>query len=90
MFYIGYRDIHTACICAAASGNGVTGWRRCKLNPLVTPTAGEWDGDSCYKPSALYEPETDTWRIWYNGRRGHDEYIGTAEAKGDFTEADFE
>ncbi len=89
MFYIGYRDINTACICAAASKNGVTGWRRCRMNPLVAPTAGEWDADSCYKPSALYEPETDVWRIWYNGRKGHDEFIGAAEAHGDFTDGDF-
>ena len=35
LFYIGYRDIHTACICAAYSADGVTDFHRCKLNPLV-------------------------------------------------------
>ncbi len=83
MFYIGYRDINTACICAALSPDGRTGWKRCKLNPLVTPTDGEWDADSCYKPSALYD--NGSWRIWYNGRKKWDEYIGEASMAGDFT-----
>lgn len=83
MFYIGYRDINTACVCAALSPDGRTGWKRCKLNPLVSPTDGEWDADSCYKPSALYD--NGSWRIWYNGRKKYDEYIGEASMKGDFT-----
>lgn len=90
MFYIGYRDIDTACICCAASPNGVTGWKRYKGNPLVTPDPGMWDGDACYKPSAIYEEAENKWRIWYNGRKGGCEYIGTAEATGDFTADDFE
>ena len=90
VFYIGYRDINTACICAACSKDGVSDFRRCRLNPLVSPTAGEWDADSCYKPSALYDPGKDVWRIWYNGRAGGTEYIGLAEKTGDFREADFE
>ena len=87
MFYIGYRDIDTACICAL-SENGVTGFRRCRANPLIAPTPGEWDGDACYKPSALYDGRG--WRIWYNGRRGREEYVGLAEMKGDFSKDDFE
>ncbi|MCR5688725.1 MAG: hypothetical protein K6G71_00585 [Clostridiales bacterium] len=90
VFYIGYRDINTACICAARSDDGVTDFRRCKLNPLVAPTEGEWDRDSCYKPSALYDREKDLWRIWYNGRRAGAEYVGLAEKLGDFTAGDFE
>lgn len=90
VFYIGYRDIHTACICAAASEDGVTNFRRCKANPLVAPTAGAWDADACYKPSALYDREKDLWRIWYNGRGDGMEYIGMAEKHGDFTKDDFE
>lgn len=90
LFYIGYRDINTACICAAYSADGVTDFHRCRNNPLVTPTPGEWDADSCYKPSALFDPETDRWRIWYNGRKGGSEYIGLAEKQGDFTKEDFE
>lgn len=88
MFYIGYRDIGTACICAALSENGRTGWRRCKLNPLVTPDVGEWDEDSCYKPSALFDGKG--WHIWYNGRRGNKEYIGEAYMDADFSDEDFE
>ena len=90
LFYIGYRDIHTACICCAASKDGVTDFRRCRLNPLVSPTAGAWDADACYKPSALYDAENDLWRLWYNGRCGGVEYIGLATMQGDFTQADFE
>lgn len=90
MFYIGYRDISTACICCACSANGVTGWRRFRGNPLLVPDAGSWDEDSCYKPSAVYDSKEDTWRIWYNGRKGCDEYIGTALAHGDFSDEDFE
>ena len=90
VFYIGYRDINTACICAAFSKDGVTDFHRCKENPLVSPTAGEWDSDACYKPSALYDAEKKLWRIWYNGRSGGMEYIGVAEKRGDFTKDDFE
>jgi hypothetical protein len=57
---------------------------------LVFPTAGEWDADACYKPSALYDKEKDLWRIWYNGRANGMEYIGMAEKHGDFTKNDFE
>ena len=90
VFYIGYRDINTACICCAFSKDGVTDLHGCKLNPLVSPVPGEWDADSCYKPSALYDEENDKWRIWYNGRNGGNEYIGLAEMQGDFTKEDFE
>ncbi|MBQ6018748.1 MAG: hypothetical protein IJL26_01085 [Clostridia bacterium] len=89
VFYIGYRDIHTACICAAHSTDGVTDFRRCRLNPLVAPAPGEWDADSCYKPSALYDREKDLWRIWYNGRSGGMEYVGLAEMHGDFRQSDW-
>lgn len=90
LFYIGYRDVHTACICCARSQDGVTAFRRCKQNPLVAPDKGTWDEDSCYKPSALYDADANRWRIWYNGRACSKEYIGTAAADGDFTINDFE
>ncbi len=90
LFYIGYRDINTACICAACSEDGVTNFRRCLLNPIVQPTPGAWDADSCYKPSALFDENRGVWRVWYNGRRGSEEYVGLAEKPGDFTAADFE
>ena len=77
MFYIGYRDIHTACICAARSENGIDNWRRVKENPLVTPTPGTWDEDACYKPTVVKNAD-GTYRLWYNGRRKGDEYIGYA------------
>lgn len=90
MFYIGYKDIDTACICCALSKDGKTQWRRCKANPLVEPTKGEWDGDACYKPGAMYDEEKGGWHIWYNGRKGAPEYIGEAFMEGTFTEDDFE
>ena len=90
VFYIGYRDINTACICAAASADGVSGFRRCRDNPLVAPTPGDWDADSCYKPSAVYDGTRALWRIWYNGRAGGMEYIGLAQKQGDFGNDDFE
>ncbi len=90
VFYIGYRDIHTACVCVAYSKDGITDFHRCKTNPLVAPTPGEWDADSCYKPSALYDAKNNRWRIWYNGRAKGAEYIGMAEKTGDFKAEDFE
>ena len=80
MFYIGYRDIHTACICAARSRDGITGWERVPENPLVLPSPGEWDADSCYKPTVV-KADDGTYRLWYNGRRGGDEFIGYAEGR---------
>ena len=80
MFYIGYRDINTACICAARSEDGITNWVRVPENPLVTPTEGEWDESSCYKPTVI-KGEDGTYHLWYNGRREHAEYIGYATGK---------
>ncbi len=80
MFYIGYRDIDTACICAARSPDGITGWTRVPENPLVTPTPGAWDADACYKPAAVRSAD-GTYRLWYNGRRGGEEYIGYASGR---------
>lgn len=80
IFYIGYSDIDTACICCAKSKDGISNWVRSPLNPLVYPTKHEWDGDACYKPTVLFE--SGKWKIWYNGRCKSDEYIGLAEYKG--------
>ena len=80
MFYIGYRDVITACICAARSKDGIGGWERVPENPLVVPSPGEWDADSCYKPTVV-KADDFTYRLWYNGRRGGDEYIGYAEGR---------
>lgn len=79
MFYIGYRDIDTACICAACSPDGKTGFRRSPLNPLVTATPGAWDEAAVYKPSMLWDDARGVWTVWFNGRRANREYIGLAE-----------
>lgn len=80
MFYIGYRDIHTACVCAARSKDGITGWERVPENPLVMPTPDAWDAESCYKPTVV-RADDGTYRLWYNGRRGSAEFIGYAEGR---------
>ena len=80
MFYIGYRDIHTACICAARSKDGITNWVRVPQNPILLATPGSWDQDSCYKPTVVRD-EDGTYRLWYNGRAGEKEYIGYAFGK---------
>jgi predicted GH43/DUF377 family glycosyl hydrolase len=76
LFYIGYEDIDTARICAAVSENGMTEWRRLASNPIVSPGAGKWDGDACYKPSVYRDEEKKRWLLWYNGRLKNAEYIG--------------
>lgn len=78
LFYIGYEDIDTARICAAKSHDGVVGWTRTPLNPLLEPDANGWDGDACYKPAALWNETAQKWMLWYNGRRGNAERIGLA------------
>jgi len=82
MFYIGYADINSAKIGAAVSKDGVTGWERLEANPLVSPTPDEWDADACYKPSVVMDEENDCWRLWYNGRKGGNEYIGMVVHEG--------
>ena len=78
MFYIGYSDIHSANICVSRSDDGISNWERSKLNPIIVPTPNGWDADSCYKPSAIWNEETNNWMLWYNGRNGDDERIGMA------------
>lgn len=78
MFYIGYEDINTARICVAQSNNGITGWKKSPLNPLISPDKGAWDEDACYKPAAYWDDAENKWKVWYNGRRGEEEYIGLA------------
>lgn len=82
MFYIGYKDIHTACVCCAGSPDGVTRWERSPNNPMVLPDAGAWDCDSCYKPAVAWDEKSGSWLLWYNGRRGNEEYIGLARRQG--------
>ena len=83
MFYIGYEDIDTARICGAWSPDGVSRWKRFDANPLISPEPGKWDGDACYKPSIVYEEENKRWLLWYNGRKGGEEYIGLAIHEGE-------
>lgn len=82
MFYIGYSDIHTARIGAAVSPDGVTRWERLAANPLVVPTPGSWDESAVYKPSVCWDAAADCWRLWYNGRRGPNEFVGQAVHSG--------
>ncbi|MBP5639127.1 MAG: hypothetical protein J6X55_06595 [Victivallales bacterium] len=82
MFYIGYEDINTACICTAVSNDGIIGWRRLESNPIIAPVPGKWDGDACYKPSVYRDVENDRWMLWYNGRLKMHEYIGLAVHQG--------
>lgn len=78
MFYIGYKDIDTAQICVAKSKNGITGWEKSKLNPLIVPEKGMWDSEACYKPTVCWNEKEGKWMLWYNGRTGIREYIGYA------------
>ena len=81
MFYIGFRDQHTAQIGLARSRDGITRWRRHAANPIIRPGAGKWDADSCYKPFALFDGKR--WLLWYNGRKGDVEQIGVAMHDGE-------
>jgi len=82
MLYIGFRDEHHAQIGLARSRDGITNWHRHSENPILWPGQGTWDGDSCYKPFAIYDEEEDHWLLWYNGRLKNVEQIGMAIHKG--------
>ena len=82
MFYIGFRNEHRAQIGLARSRDGVTDWQRHSENPILWPGEGTWDGDSCYKPFAVYEDKKDHWLLWYNGRLKDVEQIGMAIHEG--------
>lgn len=75
-FYIGFRDVDHAQIGMARSRDGVTNWQRHPANPIISPDAGRWDHDACYKPFVVRDG--DRWLLWYNGRRNHVEQIGMA------------
>lgn len=79
LFYIGYEDIDTARICVAKSKDGVVGWTKSPLNPIISPDKDSWDADACYKPSVIWNEEDHKWMLWYNGRTANKEYIGYAE-----------
>jgi predicted GH43/DUF377 family glycosyl hydrolase len=81
MFYIGFSDVNTARIGLARSRDGVTGWQRHPLNPIIRPGKDRWDHDAVYKPYAVFEGRR--WLLWYNGRRGGVEQIGLAVHDGE-------
>lgn len=77
MFYIGFEDVHKARVCFARSRDGITGWERHPLNPIICGgEADAWDCEAMYKPFLLYEPENDRWLMWVNGRKAFVEQIG--------------
>lgn len=75
IYYIGYQNLDVARICYAESSDGIH-WVRPNNNLLLSPTAGSWDSDAVYKPTVI------EWKgkqlLYYNGRKGHGEYIGLA------------
>jgi len=75
MYYIGYQNVKTARICYAKSLDGIH-WERPHKNLLISPSKGAWDEDACYKPAV--QQKGNTLYMWYNGRRGDEEYIGLA------------
>lgn len=81
MFYIGYENIDTSRICVAQSINGIDGWIRLPVNPIISPTKYAWDADSVYKPSVIYNMQDKEFMLWYNGRKNHMERIGLASYK---------
>ncbi len=81
MFYIGYHNEDYAQIGMARSRDGITNWERSAHNPIVAPSAGEWDDEACYKPFVMHIGHQ--WMLWYNGRRGHKEQIGLVVQPGD-------
>lgn len=78
MFYIGYQNIDNARICYAHSKDGISGWIRSEFNPLISPSRGKWDAHAVYKPAFFFNDQEKKGYIWYNGRRGLEEYIGLA------------
>ena len=81
MFYIGFKDEHTAAIGIAKSRNGISSWIRNRDNPIIRHGAVlAWDGAAVYKPVPVIEP--DRWLLWYNARRRSTEQIGLASHEG--------
>lgn len=81
LFYIGFRDVDHAQIGLARSRDGISNWERHPKNPIIQPTAGGWDHDAVYKPSAIFDGRR--WLLWYNGRHGGTEQIGVATHAGE-------
>ncbi|MDO4629946.1 MAG: hypothetical protein Q4C70_12255 [Planctomycetia bacterium] len=82
MFYIGFENENLARIGVARSRDGQTNWERLPANPIISPDAGAWDAEACYKPFVLKNEAGDGWKLWYNGRTGQVEQIGMATHTG--------
>lgn len=75
MFYIGFMNIDYAQVGMARSKDGISGWERYSLNPVIKPGSG-WDSSAVYKPFAIKDNER--WLLYYNGRKNNIEQIGVA------------
>lgn len=75
MYYIGYQNLDVTRICYAVSSDGIN-WTRPDYNICISPSQNSWDSDAIYKPTVLQRDQT--LYMWYNGRKGVEEYIGMA------------
>ena len=76
MYYIGYQNLDVTRICYAVSDDGIN-WKRPNHNICISPSQGSWDSDATYKPAVI--EKNGTLYMWYNGRKGIEEYIGLAK-----------
>ncbi len=82
MFFIGYPDLDTAYIGCAISPDGIRNWKVIDQSPIIVPDIGTWDSCACYKPSVMRDEKKGRWMLWYNGRSGGSEYVGSAVHEG--------
>lgn len=75
MYYIAYQNLDVTRICFATSPDGIN-WNRDSNNLIIGPSEGAWDSDAVYKPSVVANDNVTY--LWYNGRKGDNEYIGLA------------
>ena len=83
MFYIGFFDVRRAQIGIARSRDGITGWERHPADPIIGPSPGKWDGEACYKRSAIFDAVGKRWLLWYNGRTASTGQVGLATHEGE-------
>lgn len=76
MFYIGYQNVNKAYVCYATSTDGKTNWTRSKHNPIIVPVKGTYANDAVYKPTIVFNENTNQWMLYCNGRDANKEYIG--------------
>lgn len=58
-------------------------WSKYSGNPVLSPTAGSWDGDKMLEPEVLYDGRT--FRMWYTGQSQAIIAIGFASSLDGFT-----